>query len=502
MLKFITLQFVIWWTLTCSTDTWAIAAKNDWAEGTQGRSTGATRDYYNAAGNLPWKNFMGDWRDAKDVAQGDSAYATTKVVDDDKGKFVEWDVTNLVREWHEELFQNQGFFLRIINSGGTIVFCSREHADAEQRPRLMLVGNNSSSELTSAADTFLTKSTYRSQGNSDELRISGAPDNVLIRFGLSAADGTDLAQISKATLRLYTTKQYGSAEIGVFRCQQGHDEPPSEPILGLAARYPGDTGIAKDADVIFATDFESEQWNNEWTHAGEMKVIDTINEDDARKFQPLQGNALRVKIAKGSTGALNTLFKFKKETDAEPEEIYFRYYLRLADDWNQTLQGGKMPGISGTYGVAGWGGRKVDGTNGWSARGSFGLSIPADNPLGGLHPIGTYCYHADMQGTYGDVWGWHKDYRGFLEKNRWYSIEQYLKLNTPGKKDGILHAWVDGRLAFEKNDIRFRTVDKLKIEQIWMNVYHGGTQPSPYDQHLFIDNVVIARKYIGPMKME
>jgi hypothetical protein len=174
--------------------------------------------------------------------------------------------------------------------------------------------------------------------------------------------------------------------------------------------------------------------------------------------------------------------------------------LRLGDDWNQTVQGGKMPGISGTYGAAGWGGRKVNGKNGWSARGSFGLSIPQGNPLAGLHPIGTYCYHADMQGFYGDVWGWHNDYRGFLEKNRWYSIEQFLRLNTPGKNDGVLRAWVDGRLAFEKTDIRFRDTDKLKIEQIWMNVYHGGTVPSPYDQHLFIDNVVIANQYIGPMK--
>ena len=233
-----------------------------------------------------------------------------------------------------------------------------------------------------------------------------------------------------------------------------------------------------------------------------MDVIDTVSEDAERGFEPLNGKALRVKIAKGSTGALNTLFKFKKETGAEPEEIYFRYYVRLGNNWNQTLQGGKMPGISGTYGVAGWGGRKVDGTDGWSARGSFDLSIPPDNPLGGLHPIGTYCYHADMKGWYGDTWGWHNDYRGFLESNRWYSIEQYLKLNAPGKKNGILRAWVDGRPAFEKTDIRFRLVDKLKIEQIWMNVYHGGTKPSPYDQHLFIDNVVIAKKYIGPMKKE
>ena len=90
----------------------AFGAKNDWAEGTPGRSTGATRDYYNAAGDLAWKNFMGDWRDADDVAQGATAYATASVEDDDRGKFIEWDVTTLVRQWQEGKHQNQGFFLR------------------------------------------------------------------------------------------------------------------------------------------------------------------------------------------------------------------------------------------------------------------------------------------------------------------------------------------------------------------------------------------------------
>jgi hypothetical protein len=500
VLKFTSQRFVVWALSVLTSATAAFGAKNDWAEGASGRSTGATRDYYNAAGKLAWKNFMGDWHDAKDVAQGNTPYATTSVEDDDKGKFVEWDVISLVREWQDGKHQNQGFFLRTISSGGTIVFCSREHAEAEHRPRLIVVDQHGSRELSPQADTYLTRSTYRSQGNSDELRVSGAADNVLIRFDLAPA--MKLGQLSKATLRLYTTRQYGTAEIGVFRCKQGHDLPPSDPIPGLGSRYPGDKGIDKDPDVVFATDFESEKWNDQWTYAGKMEVIDTVSEDAERGFEPLNGKALRVKIAKGSTGALNTLFKFKKETGAEPEEIYFRYYVRLGNNWNQTLQGGKMPGISGTYGVAGWGGRKVDGTDGWSARGSFDLSIPPDNPLGGLHPIGTYCYHADMKGWYGDIWGWHNDYRGFLESNRWYSIEQYLKLNTPGKKDGILRAWVDGRLAFEKTDIRFRHVNKLKIEQIWMNVYHGGTKPSPYDQHLFIDNVVIAHKYIGPMEKE
>ncbi len=71
-------------------------------------------------------------------------------------------------------------------------------------------------------------------------------------------------------------------------------------------------------------------------------------------------------------------------------------------------------------------------------------------------------------------------------------------MNVPGQHDGIITAWVDGHQVFTKTDIMFRTVDSLKIEQIWCNLYHGGTAVSPYDQHIFIDNVVIAKSYIGP----
>jgi len=44
-----------------------------------------------------------------------------------------------------------------------------------------------------------------------------------------------------------------------------------------------------------------------------------------------------------------------------------------------------------------------------------------------------------------------------------------------------------------------RTVDRLHIESAWLNVFHGGVARSPYDQHLYIDNVVVARRYIGPL---
>ena len=88
--------------------------KGDWAEGTPGKSNGATRQYYNAAGRLPWKNPMGDWRDANNVQQGKDAYTTVRVIDDDSGKFVQWDVTKIVNQWIGGIHQNQGFFLRTV----------------------------------------------------------------------------------------------------------------------------------------------------------------------------------------------------------------------------------------------------------------------------------------------------------------------------------------------------------------------------------------------------
>ena len=33
-----------------------------------------------------------------------------------------------------------------------------------------------------------------------------------------------------------------------------------------------------------------------------------------------------------------------------------------------------------------------------------------------------------------------------------------------------------------------------------MNIWYGGLDPSPYDMHLYIDNVVLAKHYIGPME--
>lgn len=245
-------------------------------------------------------------------------------------------------------------------------------------------------------------------------------------------------------------------------------------------------------DIVFFCDFESDKWYEQFGMRSNPERVEVVSSDPARKFEPLAGKAMRIKVDRGGHYGASIMYRFKSQTGTEPQEIYFRYYLRLADDWNPA-GGGKLPGISGTYGRAGWGGRPSDGSNGWSARGLF------KRQLDGKTPVGYYCYHADMKGRYGSDWIWDAEKRGYLENNRWYCIEQYVKMNTPGKNDGILRGWVDGQPAFEKTDVRMRDVDTLRIEAVWLNVYLGGSWVAKSDHNLYIDDVVIARDYIGPI---
>ncbi len=243
---------------------------------------------------------------------------------------------------------------------------------------------------------------------------------------------------------------------------------------------------------VFVCRFETPDWYRAWGASRQPERSELVAADPERKFEPLRGRALRIKVEANGHYGLSLAYHFGRQLGREPEEIYFRYYLRLADDWNPR-QGGKLPGIAGTYGRAGWGGRPSDGRNGWSARGLF---------LGqreGLTPVGFYCYHADMQGIYGSHWVWENDRLGYLANNRWYCIEQYARMNTPGKNDGVLRAWVDGRRAFEKTDLRMRNTLELKIESVWINVYLGGSWTAQSDHHLYIDEVAISRAYIGPL---
>ncbi|WP_226479945.1 polysaccharide lyase [Natrinema amylolyticum] len=170
--------------------------------------------------------------------------------------------------------------------------------------------------------------------------------------------------------------------------------------------------------------------------------------------------------------------------ETEPESMYASYWLYL-DETFQPATDGKLPGFAGRYAgterEGGWGSRVTDGTNGWSARGVF--DTPDDD---GNIRIGNYVYHVGM-----DTYGSHAWWDTSLETERWYKIDQYIELNTPGESDGVLQGWVNQNRVYNSDDWHWRDTEDIRIQEFWCNFYHGNTDPAPQDMTAYMDKLHI-----------
>lgn len=484
---------------------WALATAGGACAGTSiplfDGADGATCHYFNQAGRIKWRQRGGDWVDARGEQRGAVAHAVATVEASNTGRRIEWDVTSLARAWLSREADNDGVAIAMAAGGprGVVVFHTRESQEERARPRLTLEWSGGARQVIApSADVHLDCSTVRGLGREPRAKVEDDA-TFLLRFELPEPSTT--GRLRRASLSLMTTaRPSGGMALAVYRIDAPRQAAPGKPELGLAQAYVRDQGIDKHPDVMMAENFESLTWPLDWTHARPDFGFRTVARDAPLEFEPLVGKALRVAIPRGGNTGLDLSYGFKEKTGEEPEEIYFRYYLRLAPDFVPIVDGGKLPGLAGTYGRAGWGGRRWDGQSGWSMRGGFARAASRGNPIADFVPVGTYAYHAGAEDFWGDHWPWDVGLRGLLRRNRWYCIEQYFRVNRVGADDAELKVWVDGELAMQRTGIRVRDVPEIRIERIWMNVYHGGTAPAAADLHLFIDNVVVARRYIGPMR--
>lgn len=461
---------------------------------------GMTCAFHMASVRASWAQRGGDWSDASYEPYGDRPISSASIVPGSGPQRIELDVTSLAKEWAEGQLPLGAVFLRPIEGReGVVNFGSRENSAVDTRPRLVVEWDTGDTVILEAiADTSINCTTIRSLGSGPSISVGGNSSAILV-FPFTAERKR---MVIRAKLLLTSSKQWGrGAEVGAFRLTPPWSlkDPPTQ---GLAALYPTDKDIQSDSDVFFASGFEESNWRKGWTTYGRGSVADVIDSDSANQFVSLQGKALRVRLIPKQNLGLDLRYDFAQRMEAEPEEAYVRYYLRFGENWNPTKEGGKLPGFAGTYNRGGWGLRKSDGKNGWSARGAF-FSNRLDSPaMVGYAGIGSYVYHVDIENAQSVTWGWGLGPTGRLQKNRWYCVEQYVRVNDLGKQNGILRAWVDGRLVFEKTDLHFRDVPDIKIENAWFNVYHGGVEKPPHEMTLYIDNVVIAKRYIGPLAGE
>jgi hypothetical protein len=91
-----------------------------------------------------------------------------------------------------------------------------------------------------------------------------------------------------------------------------------------------------------------------------------------------------------------------------------------------------------------------------------------------------------------------------FQPQRWYCIEVFVKLNTPGLPDGELAAWIDGDLKLSYTGRQFRGLlptnpapPTALIESAFIAGQYGGLTPVPQLQFSWHDDHVVSSERIG-----
>ena len=64
---------------------------------------------------------------------------------------------------------------------------------------------------------------------------------------------------------------------------------------------------------------------------------------------------------------------------------------------------------------------------------------------------------------------------------RWVSVEQEVRLNTPGKADGVVRVWIDGSLRVEDAALDLRGSDQFALSGVVSDIGYAHTASVPAD---------------------
>lgn len=240
--------------------------------------------------------------------------------------------------------------------------------------------------------------------------------------------------------------------------------------------------------TLWSNSFETQTWSNQW-HVTKDEWGNNLR---SLRSDPTMPHFLRVTYPKGSSSpASNRNYKtpiggteWYANMYLAPSSVrHLRYYLRFGSNFSFN-KGGKLPGLYGGTCVSG--GCIPDGTNGFSTRYMWRTAGAGE----------VYAYLPSDTG-YGTSLG-----RGkwLFRVNQWYCIEQRVALNTPGKDDGYVTVWLDGKPVLNATNLTFRTVDALQIDGILFSTFFGGDDPSwssKTDTYVDFAKFAVSDNYIG-----
>jgi hypothetical protein len=305
--------------------------------------------------------------------------------------------------------------------------------------------------------------------------------------------------------------------------------PPALPegATGIAAKYPGDAGIDKDPDVVYATDFE-----NGFTGGLNPERDGVVALQDEKIALTGKGCA-QITATRGKDTGGDLVYTWDPGVDRCFVRAYVKFHKDTVTPHHFIGLGGRGP----NYKWSGGAGFRPAGDS------NFGATIEPpklDEPNSGWH---FYCYWHEMhswQTPEGASAGQPNAYYGnnfqpdnqpaFPGREKWICVEWMVKVNRLGQHDGEMAYWIDGKKLghwgpgvplgswirdsfvtsgpFNKNPKPFegfdwRTDERLKVNRLWLQWYVSpeSAQSGKTDTNIvYFDNVVVAKDYIGPLQ--
>jgi hypothetical protein len=278
-----------------------------------------------------------------------------------------------------------------------------------------------------------------------------------------------------------------------------------DPATSLSAKHPNDVGLADDPDVLFADNFESGDLSKWDERRGQIVTTQAT---------PHRGDwCVAIPMERGKNEGGDAIRWFPPGDDT----VYARFYVKFSENYQYnhhfvTLLANQRQNRWSAFGKAGL---RPNGT--YFSSGMEPWFAWGQNPPPG--EVNLYSYFLDMEPDRktGKYWGnaffppgpargqAASDQRVIPPRDQWQCWEFMIQANTsPDKSDGRQAMWVDGQLVGEFSGIRWRSDPELKVNCLWLQ--HYGFDPGdptkqfwPAAQSVWFDDVVVARRYIGPV---
>lgn len=301
---------------------------------------------------------------------------------------------------------------------------------------------------------------------------------------------------------------------------------------GLAAKYPGDKGIEKDPSVVFVEKFDDGPGYEILNPIALQLIFSRWDTVKGKEIMSLSND-----IPQGSADERSLLMTHEHGQESGylyrrllpgHERVFVRYYVKFDTECAPLHHfgawiGGYNPPTAWPQGGAG---TRPSGTD----RFMTGVEPYTDDWAWDFY---TYWQGMHAHGGGGKYWGTTFLVYGlkpFVEKGKWVCVETMVQMNNPvTSSNGSQAFWVDGKLfrrdgqivsyfgpgfprgewtggwwkpdsnsdsAFE--GFQWRSVEELAINFLWIQAYRPKT-PKGSISKLWIDNIVVANEYIGPI---